>query len=58
MFLLEKIFKNMSERAAAMLQEEIQYMGPVRLREVEAAQMRIVEVIIRLEENQEFIIAG
>jgi flagellar motor switch protein FliG len=54
----EKIFKNMSERAAAMLQEEIQYMGPVRLREVEAAQMRIVEVIKRLEENQEIVIAG
>lgn len=54
----EKIFKNMSERAAAMLQEEIQYMGPVRLREVEAAQMRIVEVIKRLEEAQEIIIAG
>ena len=33
----EKIFKNMSERAAAMLQEEIQYMGPVRLREVETS---------------------
>ena len=42
----------MSDRAAAMLHEEIQYMGPVRLREVEAAQMRIVEVIKRLEENQ------
>jgi flagellar motor switch protein FliG len=33
-------------------------MGPVRLREVEAAQMRIVEVIKRLEENQEIVIAG
>jgi flagellar motor switch protein FliG len=54
----EKIFKNMSERAAAMLKEEIQYMGPVRLREVEAAQTRIVEIIKRLEENQEIVIAG
>ena len=54
----EKIFKNMSERAANMLKEEIQFMGPVRLREVEAAQLRIIEVIKRLEENQEIVIAG
>lgn len=54
----EKIFKNMSERAREMLKEEIEFMGPVRLRNVEEAQQRIVAVIRRLEEAGEIVISG
>jgi len=49
----EKIFKNMSERAADLLKEELQYMGMVKLKEVEAAQARIIDVIKALEEKGE-----
>ncbi|PKL83957.1 MAG: flagellar motor switch protein FliG [Ignavibacteriae bacterium HGW-Ignavibacteriae-3] len=51
--LREKIFKNMSERAADLLKEELQYMGMVKLKEVEGAQARIIDVIKRLEEQGE-----
>ncbi len=53
-----KIFKNMSERAATLLKEEIGYLGPVRLRDVEESQRRIVEVVRRLEESGEIIVQG
>src|SRR5690606_37935366 len=53
----ERIFSNMSKRAAEMLREEIEYLGPVRLRDVEEAQQRIVATIRRLEEVGEIIIA-
>jgi flagellar motor switch protein FliG len=53
-----KIFKNMSERAATLLKEEISYLGPVRLRDVEESQRRIVEVVRRLEESGEIIVQG
>lgn len=53
----ELIFSNMSERMAATFKEEMEYMGPVRLRDVEEAQMRIVSSIRRLEEIGEIIIA-
>ena len=53
----ERIFKNMSKRAAAMLKEEIEYMGPVRLRDVEEAQQKIVNVIRKLEESGEIVIS-
>lgn len=56
--LKEKILKNMSERAQEMLKEELQFMGPVRLKEVEAAQTRIVLIVKQLEENNEIIVAG
>jgi len=56
--LRDKIFKNMSERAQELLKEEIQYMGPVRLKEVEAAQARIVDIVKQLEESGEVMIAG
>jgi len=56
--LKEKIFRNMSERAVALIKEELQYMGPVRLKEVEAAQMRIIEIIKQLEESQEIVLPG
>ncbi len=51
--LKQKIFANMSERASDLLKEELQYMGPVRLKEVESAQAKIVDVIKILEENEE-----
>jgi flagellar motor switch protein FliG len=54
----QKIFKNISERAATMIQEEIEYMGPKRLSEVEAAQQAIVEVIRNLEASGDIIIPG
>jgi flagellar motor switch protein FliG len=56
--LKNKILSNMSERAQEMLREELQYMGPVRLKEVEAAQVRIVTAVKQLEESGEIIIAG
>jgi flagellar motor switch protein FliG len=52
-----KIFKNMSERARQMIKEEIEFMGPVRLRLVEEAQQRIVAVIRRLEEAGELFVS-
>lgn len=56
--LKEKIYANMSERAQELLKEELMYMGPVRLKEVEAAQQRIVEIVKALEESGEIIVAG
>lgn len=52
-----RIFRNISKRAGEMLREEMDYMGPVRLRDVEEAQQRIVAVIRRLEESGDIIIA-
>lgn len=52
----DKILSNMSERASLMVVEEMEYMGPVRLREVEEAQHRIVEVIRQLEEEGEIVV--
>jgi flagellar motor switch protein FliG len=56
--LRQKILGNMSERAAQMIKEEMEYMGPVRLSDVEAAQQRIVDVVRRLEDAGEIVIAG
>jgi flagellar motor switch protein FliG len=53
----EAIFKNMSKRMAETFREEMEFMGPVRLRDVEEAQTRIVATIRRLEEAGEIIIA-
>jgi len=52
-----KIFKNMSKRAAETLKEDIEFMGPVRLRDVEEAQQRVVNIIRRLEDAGEIIVA-
>jgi len=53
----EAIFRNMSNRMADTFREEMEYMGPVRLRDGEEAQTRIVATIRRLEEAGEIIIA-
>jgi len=54
----EKIFKNMSERAGEMLKEEIDDMGPVRMKEVTDAQTNITNIIQEMETKGELIIAG
>ena len=54
----DKIFTNLSKRAAEMLKEEMEYMGPVRLKVVQEAQQRIVGTIRRLEEAGEIVIMG
>lgn len=56
--LKEKIFRNMSERARELVQEELSYLGPVRLKEVEAAQTRIVEIVKQLEDQGEIVVTG
>lgn len=53
----EVMFKNMSQRMAENFKEEMEFMGPVRLRDVEEAQSRIVGTIRRLEEAGELVIA-
>jgi len=53
-----KILSNLSERASQMVEEEMSYMGPVRLREVEEAQQRIVDIIRKLEEDGLITIVG
>jgi flagellar motor switch protein FliG len=53
----DKIFKNMSKRAASMLKEDMEYMGPVRLKDVEEAQQKIVSIIRHLEDTGEIVIA-
>ncbi|MBN2310058.1 MAG: flagellar motor switch protein FliG [Candidatus Hydrogenedentes bacterium] len=54
----DKILRNMSERARDMIKEEMEYMGPVRLRNVEEAQQKVVGVLRRLEEAGEILIEG
>lgn len=56
--LKSKILSNMSQRASQMIQEELEFMGPVRLKDVDEAQQRIVSIIRKLEETGEIIIAG
>jgi flagellar motor switch protein FliG len=51
-----KIMGNLSQRAGAMLQEEIQYLGPVRVSDVEAAQQAIVDTVRRLEDAGEIVV--
>jgi flagellar motor switch protein FliG len=56
--LRDKIFRNMSERASTLIKEDMEYMGPVRISDVEAAQQKIVDVVRRLEDAGEVIISG
>ncbi len=52
----EKIFRNMSERASAILRDDMEYMGPVRAKEVQECQTKIVAVIRALEATGEIIL--
>ena len=54
----EKFFKNMSSRASEMMKEDMAFMGPVRVKDVEGAQQRIVDIVRRLEDDGEIIISG
>ena len=56
--LKDKIFRNMSDRAAQMIGEDMEFMGPVRVSDVEQAQQKIVDVVRRLEDSGEIIISG
>ena len=51
------IFKNLSKRLAAMIKEDMDFMGPVRMKDVEEAQQKIVGVIRRLEDAGEIVIS-
>ena len=51
----DKIFRNMSKRAASMLKEDMEFMGPVRLKDVEEAQQKIVSTIRRLEDSGDIV---
>lgn len=53
----DKIFRNMSKRAASLLREDMDYMGPIRLKDVEEAQQKIVNIIRKLEEQGEIVVA-
>lgn len=53
----DRIFRNMSKRAANLLKEDIEFMGPVRLRDIEEAQTRVVSVVRRLEDSGDLIIS-
>ncbi|MGL4367960.1 MAG: flagellar motor switch protein FliG [Brevinemataceae bacterium] len=53
----DKIFRNMSKRAAQMLKDDMEFMGPVRLKEVEESQQKIVSIIRKFEEQGEIVIS-
>ncbi|HOK00915.1 MAG TPA: flagellar motor switch protein FliG [Spirochaetota bacterium] len=53
----EKIFRNMSKRAAQLLREDMDFMGPIRLRDVEESQQKIVNIIRKLEDAGDIVIA-
>ena len=51
------IFKNLSKRLASMIKEDMEFMGPVRMKDVEEAQQKIVGVIRKLEDSAEIVIS-
>ncbi|KMY68726.1 flagellar motor switch protein FliG [Desulfocarbo indianensis] len=53
-----KVLSNVSERAAAMIQEDLEVMGPVRLSEVEQSQQKIIQIARRLEKEGKIVIGG
>ena len=53
----DKVYRNMSKRAAALLKEDMDFMGPVRLKDVEEAQQKIVNIIRKLEEQGDIVVA-
>ena len=56
--LREKIFKNMSQRAAEMLREDLESRGPVRLSEVEAEQKEILKIVRRLSDEGQIVLGS
>ncbi len=53
----DKIFRNMSKRASAVLKEDMDFMGPIRIKDVEEAQQKIVSIIRKLEDSGDITIA-
>ncbi len=51
------IFNNLSSRLAAMIKEDMEYMGPIRLKDVEEAQQKIVNIIRKLEDSGEIVVS-
>ncbi len=51
------IFNNLSKRLAVMIKEDMEFMGPVRMKDVEEAQQKIVNIIRKLEDNGEIVIS-
>jgi flagellar motor switch protein FliG len=56
--LRDLLFRNMSQRAAAMIQEDLQNMGPVKLKDVEKVQQGIVDIVRRLEAEGKIAVGG
>jgi flagellar motor switch protein FliG len=52
----EKVFRNMSPRAAQMLKEDMEFMGPIRISDIKESQEKIVQIIHHLEQTGEIII--
>jgi flagellar motor switch protein FliG len=51
------VLKNLSKRLASMIEEDIEFMGPVRMKDVEEAQQKIVAIIRKLEDSAEIVIS-
>ncbi len=51
------IFDNLSKRLAVMIKEDMEFMGPVRMKDVEEAQQKIVNIIRKLEDSGEIVIS-
>lgn len=51
------IFNNLSKRLASMIQEDMEFMGPIRLKDVEEAQQKIVNIIRKLEDSAEIVVS-
>ncbi len=51
------IFRNLSSRLVAMIKEDMDFMGPVRLKDVEEAQQKIVNIVRKLEDSGEIVIS-
>jgi flagellar motor switch protein FliG len=56
--LREKVFKNMSQRAAEMMREDLESKGPVRLSEVESQQKQILQIVRRLADEGQIVLGG
>jgi flagellar motor switch protein FliG len=54
----ELIMKSMSTRAAEMLNDDLENMGPVKVSDVETAQQKIIKIVKKLEEEGKLILAG
>ena len=56
--LKEKLFTNMSERAALMLKEDLESLGPTKISDVEKAQQKVIAVCKKLEEDGKLVVGG